>query len=65
MRIVIAEDAALIREGLKSLLHTAGHDVVAAINGSDHGALFPFALTSAFSLSVAPAALARPVWLEA
>ncbi|MDN5724214.1 MAG: response regulator, partial [Corynebacterium sp.] len=36
MRIVIAEDAALIREGLKSLLHTAGHDVVAAVeNGED------------------------------
>lgn len=35
MRIVIAEDAALIREGLKSLLHTAGHDVVAAVENGD------------------------------
>ena len=35
MRIVIAEDAALIREGLKSLLHTAGHDVVAAVESGD------------------------------
>lgn len=35
MRIVIAEDAALIREGLKSLLHTAGHDVVAAVDNGD------------------------------
>lgn len=35
MRIVIAEDAALIREGLKSLLHTAGHDVAAAVENGD------------------------------
>lgn len=35
MRIVIAEDAALIREGLKSLLHTAGHDVVAAVENGE------------------------------
>ncbi|MFC0673827.1 response regulator transcription factor [Brachybacterium hainanense] len=35
MRIVIAEDAALIREGLKSLLHAAGHVVVAAVENGD------------------------------
>ncbi|MFD2794983.1 response regulator [Promicromonospora vindobonensis] len=31
MRIVIAEDAVLLREGLVRLLATAGHDVVAAV----------------------------------
>ncbi|MEV7229890.1 response regulator transcription factor [Polymorphospora sp. NPDC051019] len=31
MRIVIAEDAALLREGLARLLATAGHEVVAAV----------------------------------
>ncbi|MEU4569941.1 response regulator transcription factor [Micromonospora sp. NPDC023956] len=35
MRIVIAEDAALIREGLRALLETAGHEVVAAVENSD------------------------------
>src|SRR5882724_5062326 len=31
LRIVLAEDAVLLREGLTSLLHRAGHDVVAAV----------------------------------
>jgi DNA-binding NarL/FixJ family response regulator len=31
VRIVIAEDAALLREGLARLLETAGHEVVAAV----------------------------------
>ena len=36
MRIVIAEDSALIREGLSSLLRTAGHEIAAAVaNGDD------------------------------
>ena len=37
MRLVIAEDEALLREGLRSLLTTAGFDVVAAVG--DAGAL--------------------------
>lgn len=35
MRIVIAEDSALLREGLSRLLTTAGHDVVAAVANGD------------------------------
>ena len=35
MRIVIAEDSALLREGLSRLLTTAGHDVVAAVADGD------------------------------
>lgn len=35
MRIVIAEDATLLREGLVRLLITAGHDVVAAVDNGD------------------------------
>ncbi|BCJ68086.1 response regulator transcription factor [Polymorphospora rubra] len=35
MRIVIAEDAALLREGLTRLLTTAGHEVVAAVSDGD------------------------------
>lgn len=35
MRVVIAEDAALVREGLRSLLETAGHEVVAAVGHPD------------------------------
>lgn len=36
MRIVIAEDSALLREGLSGLLRAAGHEVVAAVdNGGD------------------------------
>jgi DNA-binding NarL/FixJ family response regulator len=35
MRIVIAEDAALLREGLARLLTTAGHEVVAAVSDGD------------------------------
>lgn len=31
MRIVIAEDSVLLREGLATLLHTAGHEVVASV----------------------------------
>ena len=35
MRIVIVEDATLLREGLVRLLITAGHDVVAAVDNGD------------------------------
>ncbi len=35
MRIVIAEDSALLREGLERLLTTAGHEVVAAVSDGD------------------------------
>ena len=35
MRIVLAEDAALIREGLAGLLDRLGHDVVAQLNNAD------------------------------
>lgn len=35
MRIVIAEDAALLREGLARLLTTAGHEVVAAVSDGE------------------------------
>lgn len=35
MRIVIAEDSALLREGLSRLLTTAGHEVVAAVADGD------------------------------
>lgn len=35
MRIVIAEDAALLREGLTRLLTTAGHEVLAAVSDGD------------------------------
>ncbi|MEU8206486.1 response regulator transcription factor [Streptosporangium sp. NPDC049046] len=35
MRIVIAEDAALLREGLARLLTTAGHEVVGAVSDGD------------------------------
>jgi len=35
MRIVVAEDSALLREGLSRLLTTAGHEVVAAVADGD------------------------------
>ncbi|MFE3696892.1 response regulator, partial [Nocardia tengchongensis] len=35
MRVVIAEDDALLREGLTLLLKTAGIDVVAAVDNAD------------------------------
>ncbi|MER7004241.1 response regulator transcription factor [Dactylosporangium sp. NPDC000555] len=35
MRIVIAEDAALLRDGLRRLLTDSGHDVVAAVDTAD------------------------------
>ena len=35
MRVVIAEDSALIREGLSVLLRAAGHEVVAAVENAD------------------------------
>ena len=35
MRIVIAEDAVLLREGLAQLLTTAGHEVVATVGDGD------------------------------
>ncbi|MFV4914043.1 response regulator transcription factor [Microbacterium lacticum] len=35
MHIVLAEDSALLREGLARLLTTAGHDVVAAVTDGD------------------------------
>jgi DNA-binding NarL/FixJ family response regulator len=35
MRVVIAEDAALLREGLTRLLEDRGHSVVAAVNDGD------------------------------
>ena len=35
MRIVLAEDSALLREGLSRLLTTAGHEVVAAVADGD------------------------------
>lgn len=35
MRIVIAEDSALLREGLSRLLTTAGHEVIAAVADGD------------------------------
>ena len=35
MRIVIAEDAVLLREGLATLLRTAGHDVVASVGDGE------------------------------
>src|SRR3954469_20202324 len=35
MRIVLAEDAALLREGLVGILERAGHDVVAAVPDAD------------------------------
>ncbi|HIY24126.1 MAG TPA: response regulator transcription factor [Candidatus Brachybacterium merdigallinarum] len=31
MRILLAEDSALLREGLLAILHRAGHDVIAAV----------------------------------
>lgn len=37
MRVVVAEDSALFREGLVLMLRDAGHDVVAAV--ADAGAL--------------------------
>jgi len=37
MRIVLAEDEALLREGLVMLLEHAGHDVI-AVRGDRHGA---------------------------
>ena len=36
MRVVIAEDQALLREGLGRLFEDAGHDVVAAVGDADH-----------------------------
>ncbi len=35
MRIVIAEDSVLLREGLATLLRTAGHDVVASVGDGE------------------------------
>jgi DNA-binding NarL/FixJ family response regulator len=35
LRIVLAEDAVLLREGLVSILDRAGHDVVAAVGDAD------------------------------
>ncbi|WP_454115001.1 response regulator transcription factor [Microbacterium lacticum] len=35
MRVVIAEDSALIREGLNGLLRAAGHEIVAAVENGD------------------------------
>jgi DNA-binding NarL/FixJ family response regulator len=35
LRIVLAEDAALLREGLVGILDRAGHDVVAAVGDAD------------------------------
>ena len=35
MRVVIAEDQALLREGLARLFEDAGHDVVAAVDDAD------------------------------
>jgi len=35
LRIVLAEDAALLREGLVGILERAGHDVVAAVGDAD------------------------------
>ena len=35
LRIVLAEDAALLREGLVSILERAGHDVVAAVEDAE------------------------------
>jgi DNA-binding NarL/FixJ family response regulator len=35
MRVVIAEDQALLREGLRRLFEDAGHDVVAAVDDAD------------------------------
>lgn len=35
MRLVIAEDAAILRDGLASLLEDRGHDVVAAVSDGD------------------------------
>ena len=35
MRIVIAEDSVLMREGLRSLLAGEGHDVVAQVGDAD------------------------------
>ncbi|HYU85933.1 MAG TPA: response regulator transcription factor [Kribbellaceae bacterium] len=35
LRIVLAEDAALLREGLAGILERAGHDVVAAVGDAD------------------------------
>jgi DNA-binding NarL/FixJ family response regulator len=35
LRIVLAEDAALLREGLVGILERAGHDVVAAVSDAD------------------------------
>ena len=35
MRIVIAEDAVLLREGLAGLLEDAGHDVVARVGDAE------------------------------
>ena len=35
MRILLADDAALLREGLAGLLTTAGHEVVAQVADAD------------------------------
>ncbi|MDR1077573.1 MAG: DNA-binding response regulator, partial [Propionibacteriaceae bacterium] len=35
MRLVVAEDSVLLREGLVRLLEEAGHEVVAAVGGAD------------------------------
>lgn len=35
LRVVIAEDVALLREGLAAILERAGHDVVAAVGDAD------------------------------
>ena len=48
MRIVIADDSALLREGLQALLVEAGHQVVAAV--ADGPSLVAAALESAENL---------------
>ena len=35
LRIVLAEDAALLREGLLAILERAGHEVIAAVGDAD------------------------------
>ena len=37
MRIVIAEDQVLLREGLGRLFEDGGHEVVASLGDAEHG----------------------------
>ena len=46
MRVVIAEDSVLLREGLTRLLAEAGHDVVAAAAARPRSSCGPWASTS-------------------